>query len=177
MRGLVATLTFLVGITACAFVGFFMLVYGVDAILDWESSSLRDDILFQQERAQEQAVVRAISDGRQAIDLPIQLVALIDRPMRRACLEGWGAPGHVWQIGEAATMRRKSYRSIRRSTGSDHGDAALAIEFRDGAILAMLVPFGRASTDFGTTDRFVCAEGGRMVFTWHHKGLVTIRGY
>jgi hypothetical protein len=117
------------------------LIFGGEAIMDWEGSTLRDEVFF-----------------------------------HRACIEGWGAPQHVWRNGETASMRQKSYRPIRRGMSSDYGDAALAIEFADGAILAMDIPFGRATTDFGTPDRFVCADGGRLAFTWQTSRLVAIRG-
>lgn len=153
------------------------LVVGGEAILDWEKSDFRDQFVFQRERAQERAVIRAIgSHGGSAVDRPVNLVELVDRPMRRACIEGWGAPRHVWLNGEAATMRRKSYRPIRRATSSDYGDASLAIEFADGAFLAMLVPFGRATTDFGTPDRHVCAAGGQLTFVREAPAAVRIRG-
>jgi hypothetical protein len=153
------------------------LLVGGESILDWENSELRDQLAFHRERAQERAVVRAIgARGGQVIGRPVRLAELIDRPMRKACIEGWGAPRHVWLHGEPATMRRKSYRPVRRGMSSDYGEAALAIEFTDGAILALLLPFGRATADFGTDDRFVCADGGKLTFTWRQKGLVTIRG-
>jgi len=152
------------------------LIFGGEAIVDWESSTLRDEVVFRRERAQESAVIRTISDARRSPGRSVRLADLVGRPMRRACIEGWGAPQRIWLHGETAALRRKSYRPIRRSTSSDHGDASLAIEFTDGAILAMQVPFGRATADFGTPERFVCADGGWLVFTWQTSRLVAIRG-
>ncbi len=166
----------LVGLIIAGLVALMVLVLGGEAVLDWKGSALRDKLLFREEQRLEDLVNQAIKDDKRPSNQPVVLSDIIKQPMARACIEGKGAPSHVWRDGPTRKLMKQSYRPSRRPPFDDYHDTILAVAFADGRVLGILVPFDRYGVDFGTPDRFVCAEGGRIVFTVSHARAVRIRG-
>lgn len=171
-----AFIKFFVVMPLAAFAGCSVLALGGDALLWWNDSVLRDWRDFGEEQRLENAVNQALHDGRRPLGQAVLLSELIARPMNLACVEGRGAPSHLWRDGPTRKLMKQSYRPLRRPPFDDYQDTILAVEFADGRVLGLLVPLDRHRVDFGTPDRHACASGGRLSFTRVTSSSFSIRG-
>lgn len=152
------------------------LMFGGEALLFWDESTLRDWRDFEEEQRLEQAINRTLHDKTRPLGQPVLLSEIIPQSMRHACIEGGRPPSHVWLYGPTRKLMRQSYRPQRRPPFDDIFDPILAVEFIDGRVLGFLVPLYKHRLDFGTADQYVCAAGGRITFTREAPLAVTIRG-